>query len=127
MFRGITSARAVRKVRRKRGYDTWARMLTFRRPSRNKNDSSLSTSTSLSSCSTLYVSARKIRDGEAEKYGDENGESNGQYGIPTPKALPAFSAEEAEQVAKSFSTLTLRLESCATMPNSGTLLPMLTV
>ena len=28
--------------------------------------------------------------------------ANEQYGIPTPKALPAFSAEEAESVAKSF-------------------------
>lgn len=32
---------------------------------------------------------------------EENGCSQ-QYGIPTPKSLPAFSADEAEKVAQSF-------------------------
>ena len=29
-------------------------------------------------------------------------DANVQYGIPTPKALPAFSADEAEKVARDF-------------------------
>jgi hypothetical protein len=28
--------------------------------------------------------------------------ADSQYGIPTPKALPAFSADEAEKVARDF-------------------------
>jgi hypothetical protein len=38
--------------------------------------------------------------------------ADSQYGIPTPKALPAFSADEAEKVARDFGkSLSLPLHS----------------
>ncbi|WVQ63095.1 hypothetical protein V866_005674 [Kwoniella sp. B9012] len=46
------------------------------------------------------VSAQQKRNLSIHEY--QSVQLLNSYGIPTPKALPAFSAEEAEQVAKSF-------------------------
>jgi len=45
-------------------------------------------------------------------------DANDQYGIPTPKALPAFSADEAEKVARDFGK---SLSQSSVVPSSSSL------
>jgi len=47
-----------------------------------------------------------------------------QYGIPTPKALPAFTAAEAEEVAKSFGRVPARIPVIARTDMRVQLIPM---